>query len=325
MKVYWLVFAIVLFTLKGFTQVSKVYIASDGRYSDNPKTAVSYILVKKFSDSAYFMSKFDMRDTLIIQGSYKDSLLTIPHGKFYYYYKRKVNDRIKDVLHVDTNNYIRWTGFFYNGVKTGKWVEYAKRGIKGCIYTYENDKLNGLFQSFIGTGTLFQEGNFYDDKQEGEWNIYLNDMQKPVYTDVFLHSKLIKTITHLTNAKPIVNLDFYLRRTLRHYKDSLIKKALIVTMSVSEEGKVDTVKFNLPLTQDMNKAVTDAFLNFPKFQPCFYDGKAIKQVCIFNFATMGLEDALTEQRTSTAADVLSRHINDIGRGLNSVGFGKPIH
>jgi len=326
MKFYHLVFPILLFTLNSFSQVNKAYITKDGKFSDSPQKAISYILVQKLSDTAYLMSKFDMRDTLMIRGSYKDSRLTTPHGKFYYYYKRKVDDRLKDVLHVDTNSYLQYSGFFFNGQKTGKWVEYAKRGIKGCIYSYENDKLNGLFQSFDAkSGTILQEGNFNNDKQEGEWNTYLPDSEKPIYTEIFKEDKLIKTIIHLKNAQPTVDLGFYLRKSLRHYKDSLVNKGLIVTMSVSEEGKVDAVKFSVPLTQDMNKAVTDAFLNYPKFHPCQYDGKAIRQICVFNFATMGVEDMITQQRTASAAYLLSRHTNEIGRGLNNVGFGKPIH
>ncbi|HEY4195784.1 MAG TPA: hypothetical protein VGM63_09635, partial [Mucilaginibacter sp.] len=172
MKSYWLILVALLFTIKGFSQVSKVYITSEGKFSDSPPKAVSYILVEKVSDTAYLVKNFDMHDTMLMQGYYKDAQLKIPHGRFYYYNKPKMNVKARGtLLYVDTNNYVKSTGFFVNGSKTGKWLEYVRRGLKDCEYTYENDKLNGLFQEFnVSTGDISQEGDFFDDKQEGDWD-----------------------------------------------------------------------------------------------------------------------------------------------------------
>ena len=327
MKFYWLVPIILLFTIKGFSQVSKAYVTSTGTFSDNPQKAVSYILIEKVSDSAYLVKNFDMRDTLLMQGYYKDPQLTTPNGKFYYYYKLKLTDNMKKYhVHLDTNNYVKSTGFFVNGLKTGKWLEYARRGIKDYICTYEDGKLNGLFQKFnIATGSVSGEGSYLNDKKEGDWNSYQISFERPIYTEVFRNDKLIKTITHLTDAQPMVDLQSYINKSLKYYKDTLSKMELQVTMSINEEGKIDAVKFNYPLTDNMNKVVTGAFLNYPKFHPALYDGKTIRQIRVFSFFDMGFNDQMEGEKNHKEADVFSRHVNDIGRGLNKAGFGKPVY
>jgi hypothetical protein len=47
-------FIIVSLSLQGFTQVRKLYITAKNELSNDPKTAVFYVLISKVEDSSYF-------------------------------------------------------------------------------------------------------------------------------------------------------------------------------------------------------------------------------------------------------------------------------
>jgi len=151
-------------------QTKKAFIDAKGVFGADKKKAVNYILITKLSDSAYQMKKFDMRDTIVMQGVFSDSLLKVPNGKFTYYKKDKLDDRLRDVVHIDENNYIKQVGFYSNGQKTGTWVEFEKRNWKSYSYTYENDKLNGTYLIYNqhDNKLIDNEGNYINDKKNGD-------------------------------------------------------------------------------------------------------------------------------------------------------------
>jgi antitoxin component YwqK of YwqJK toxin-antitoxin module len=266
--------------------------------------------------------QFDMRDTLMVQGSYKDSMMTIPNGRFFYYNKYRTS--FKTSRYIDTNSYLKFTGFFLNGAKTGQWIEYFKRGVKGDIYTFENNKLNGLFQNYnTTTGNVLLEGNYVNDMKEGEWNTYTDDPQNPAYTDIYMHDKLSKKIVHLKQAMPPANYDSYVRKALKPYMDSLLHKKVIITILLNEQGIVENINQNKTMTPVIDRAIADAFLKSPKFQPSLYDNKQLKGVFQYDFGAIGrlkaLQDAADQVINQKNVDILSRHADDIGRGLNNMG------
>jgi antitoxin component YwqK of YwqJK toxin-antitoxin module len=328
MKFCTIIFITLLFSIKGFAQTYKVYINPKGETSNDPKSAISYVLIKKIEDSVYLARQFDMHDTLVVQGTYKDSLMTIPNGRFFYYHKYRIN--YKPSQYVDTNSYLKYTGYFLNGVKTGKWIEYADRYTKYCTYTFENNKLNGLYQSYnYRTGKLLLQGNYVEGKKEGEWNNYQNDDQKPVSTDVYLHDQMNKKIVHLKNAIPPKDFDNYVQKKLRHYMDSLIKEKVKVSISLTEEGNVDSVIFTKPMNQAMKLAVSDVLVKSPQFKPALYDDKPFKQIYIFDFADIGklnaMQGMVDDVINQKNMDIRAKHADDIGRGLNNMGIGKPVN
>ena len=76
-------------------QVNKVYIDRDGKFLDGPKKAAAYLLVRKLSDSDYSVQKYDLRDTILLKGEFKDMALTrpivrkAPEGTFFNWMKEK--------------------------------------------------------------------------------------------------------------------------------------------------------------------------------------------------------------------------------------------
>jgi len=176
-------------------QAGKIYILKNCKYSKDPKYAVAYDIVQKLGDSAFLVSGYNMRDTILWKGSYKDSLLRIPHGKFIYYQKRTIDPRLQEVLHTDTNNFICKIGFYANGSKTGRWIEYEKRGLKKCTYEYKNNVLDGLYEQYDRNlnDYVIQDGHYVNNKKEGEWNFYGYDTLKtPVASQLFKNDKFIK-------------------------------------------------------------------------------------------------------------------------------------
>lgn len=101
MKYFYTLTLIILFS-SAFGQVSRAFITKDGNYSSDSKEAVSYILIRKLDvDSAYAVNQYDMHDTIMSSGIYKDELLTIPHGKFVYYHKERLSKDFKEILTAD--------------------------------------------------------------------------------------------------------------------------------------------------------------------------------------------------------------------------------
>lgn len=93
MKYYYL-FLFTAIVKMSFGQAEKAYILKNGKFSDNPKNAISYVIIEKLAgDSAYSAVQYDMRDTILFSGFYKDELLSIPNGKFIYYQKNKVEKK----------------------------------------------------------------------------------------------------------------------------------------------------------------------------------------------------------------------------------------
>ena len=69
-------------------QPSRVYLTENSEITTNRELATSYADITKLpQDSSWFVKQFDLKDTLLGTGYYKDAELKIPHGKFTYYNK----------------------------------------------------------------------------------------------------------------------------------------------------------------------------------------------------------------------------------------------
>ncbi|MDP9048534.1 MAG: hypothetical protein M3N14_10380, partial [Bacteroidota bacterium] len=251
MKFYLLIFFVLICSSLGFSQVSKVYITSKGNFSDNPKKSVSYVLIEKIADSAYMVREFDMHDTILNKGTYKDAAMTIPNGRFSYYAKEHVDDRIKNDLHVDTNTYLKSTGFFVDGIKAGTWIEYARRNVKSCMYTYQGGKINGLFQlyHFKFNNYVTEDGYYINDKREGEWRTYGYDTLKtPVVTTIYKNDKVIKTIRHIYQADFSESLEYYLTEKLTRYIDILKDHEINAEIIIDINGRVKEPRITRPIS-----------------------------------------------------------------------------
>ncbi|MCC8425912.1 hypothetical protein [Mucilaginibacter sp. UR6-11] len=310
-----------LYSFLGYTQISKMYLNNKAE-NVAPEKATSYILIEKVGDSAYVAQQNDMTNKILLKGSYKDEMLTIPHGKFFYYNKWIHYPNIYDKQHADTTTYLEYAGFFLNGVKVGTWIDYDKNGKKVFMYTFVNNKVKGPFQAYNSSGQLIQKGNLDDNKKEGDWETYEPGMNKPSYTEVYLQDKLIKKSIHFVKAVPPRNFESYLKKALKKHMDSL--NNVTVLLSINKEGKIDSVTVNKVLNAAISKAVINAFLNAPLFSPGLYDGQPVKQTSYFSFSLMLSKEIFIERENSKNVDIVTRHAESIGRGLNSIGLGTRL-
>lgn len=285
-SLFTLVFA-VLFNLSGLCQVKKIYLDSERTSVNGPKKAASYVLIEKLTDSAYSVRKYNLHDTIILKGTYKDSLMNVPNGKFTHYTKKNLPEVLNGVARgFDTNNYISKVGYFLNGEKTGIWVEFAKRNIKRCSYAYKNNKLNGIYTRYdiYHKDYIMEEGNYQDDKREGNWNFYGYDTLKtPVATQVYKNNKIVTEITHYKPAEFPNGVPAYLKKLLKPL-DTVMRSGFEAEITIGENGEVKEPKIISLFSAEVNNTLINALRNMPKFIPEYYDGKPRAKRYKFMFA-----------------------------------------
>ena len=288
MKFYFSLIIGILFLLNSYAQVSKIYVTSGGMYSADPKYAVSYNLIEKIDDSAYRVSNYNMNDTIIYQGIYKDELLTIPNGRFVYYSKTTPRYFIKMIFTTKTNNFICKVGYFSNGVKTGMWTEFEQKGLKKCTYIYKRDKLNGLYQEFEKryNNYVIEEGYYVDDKKEGVWNIFgLDTLYAPQRTKGFSNDKLIKETVRYKN---FVYPNRFTQELLNKIslKGDTARQNVKIKITVNKDGTISNSKITNSHSPKIDQIVLD-FFNKSKFTPSSYDEKPINITCELEIAFWG--------------------------------------
>ncbi len=321
LKLYYILIISTFLTLSGFAQVKRVYINSKGALVDNPSRAVSYALIQKISDSAYAVEKFDMHDTIIMKGAFKDELMTIPSGKFIYYEKRKIREELKVQLRTNTNNFINCIGYFNNGLKTGLWTEYEKPHVKSFSYTYQNGKMNGLFQRFDSelNDYVLDEGYYIDGKKEGEWNRYGYDTLKtPISTTIFKNDKIVKVINHIEMAKLPEKIEDYLIKYLLPKIDTTNDRVIDLEVTIDIDGSVKNPVVLNDKSLAFNAMMNEVFTSFPKFTAEEHDNKPIK---MNYFLTISFKDLYVDWYRYGVFDIqLSRLL---GNGLDFRSFYFP--
>jgi hypothetical protein len=266
-----------LFVLCGFCQVTKIYVDAKGKYSGNSQNADSYILLKKLADSDYTVRKYDMHDTLILKGTFKDAEMTIPNGKFIYYSRNPVV-YIDGYLNTDINTFVNKVGYYSEGQKTGMWFEFEVRGVKSSSYIYNKDKLNGRFRRYniIFNNYIMEEGNYVDGKKEGLWNIFgLDTLYVPTKTMEFSNNKLVKETVHYKNlGYPKWFAEVLFKRL--SFKWDTAQQNVKIQVTVNTDGTITNSKIIKSNSPKVDEIVID-FFNKSKLIPSSYDGKAIKK------------------------------------------------
>lgn len=307
-----------LLNLTCFCQVKKIYLNSEGTAVSGPQRAASYVLIKKLADSAYSVQKYSLRDTVIFKGTYKDSLMNVPNGRFTYYTKKILPEVLNGVARgFDSNNYISKVGYFSNGEKTGVWVEFGKRNFKQCSYLYKNNKLNGTYTRYdkYHNDYIMEEGTYKDDKREGDWNFYGYDTLKtPVATQIYKNNKIVTEITHYKPVEFPGGISLYLKNRLKTF-DTVMKSGFEAEITIMESGEVREPKILSLFSADVTNILLDILRNVPKFKPEFYDGKPMAKRYKFMFARKvnGLDKGF---------DVILQ--KDIGNGIKLTSvYGSP--
>jgi len=309
MKFFLPLIACLLFAIHVTGQINKVYIDNDGKFLDGPKKASAYLLVRKLSDSDYSVQKYDLRDTILLKGEFKDMALTIPNGKFLYYEKKKIDRQFIGILHTDTNTFVAEVGFFLNGVKTGVWTEFEKRGMKKCSYTYKDDKLNGRYQKFskYHNDYVIEDGNYIDGLRDGNWNHYGYDtLQTPIITRTFSKDKQTGEIIHLEAAYGDEDVRKYFLAKMK--KLDTLPKEVKVRAIIGVNGEVKSPVLISTFPPQIRDVIMDALNNMPHVTPQKRDGKPEEMTYTLGFSIVG-----TYQRPNQTYSLSLT--KDVGNGM----------
>ncbi|WPU96834.1 hypothetical protein SNE25_15025 [Mucilaginibacter sabulilitoris] len=234
------------------------------------------------ADSAWAMSQYDMQDTLMTTGTFKDEQLMIPHGKFTFYhfirpaelpfYSR--NTTKKKIVFERGGNFIQETGIYLNGKKNGTWKSY-RHGNLEFVNTYKNNILNGRYLNYR-SGKILIEGNFVNNKREGNWN-YLSYYGDTIKTDIYRKGEFIRSISHLydkkfrylTNVKGSkYDIIRYLNSKLSKNKfDSIGKYYASYSFNLTSDGKLISPVVNESADSQIDNAIVSEITLAPNWKP----------------------------------------------------------
>ncbi len=242
MKKYFILL-LILFTVCGArAQVYRTFLDVDDKRIDSVK-ALSYILVRQVSDTSWLMQQYDMHNSIMQAGTFKDKSLHIPHGKFVYYnkfytYRMKWSRGFKPP---DTSNYLRGYGEYKDGKKNGWWIDYYRNGNKDRAEYYKNGLLDGPYEAYNhDTNTIFTAGNYVNDKREGEWDI-LSQKGDTLEKDMYFNGKVFERHQQLKQfvaaASPVDFIGMIEEKVTRLINETDHFKVLI-GFDITPEGKV---------------------------------------------------------------------------------------
>jgi len=294
MKICFILFIIAMTAIKGFAQVSKIYITPNNRYSDDGNNAVSYILVKKTPDSLYFVQQFDMQDSIMMEATYKDKQLSVQQGEYKLYRFEKPVQKVRfdyvtkrlDTIRTPDKNYLSTKGYYANGIKEGQWLDYYGDGGIKKLNTYKDDKLNGVFKTFNLDNKVAMEGSYLLGRQSGIWYTltFKNDTS---VTDYYTDGVLKKHISHLSDKKfksrlksatPPFELTEYLNKKLPLSDRARLLKGYNgqYTFTLTADGKLlNAIALNV-IDLKIDTDIIEAILAGPNWRPAAIDGKPVE-------------------------------------------------
>jgi hypothetical protein len=275
-------------------QVYKTFLDEKGNAVDQPK-AKSYLIVKQLADSVWLMKQFDMRDTIMVSGTFKDKTLAVPNGKFVYYYKFRPDESMKWSVTsaIDTLNRIKTYGVFKNGLKDGYWIDYFDGRRKSIVEFYENGILNGPYESYNNdTGTLMAQGNYVNGERDGEWHL-LNPHGEIIQTDMYRRGKVYKSRKSISNYKaPEPTREFYIfmdKRIRKLINDRDVAK-IFVSFTITVDGKLIAPRIvGKGYQADFDKQLLDILPSSPLWKSA-NKGDASKPIEDFSMATIEIRN-----------------------------------
>jgi antitoxin component YwqK of YwqJK toxin-antitoxin module len=265
MKKYIYLLAFLMISHQLFAQTKKVYVTKSGSYTANSDKAVSYLLVQQLNgDSAYMARQYNMNNSLMVKGTYKDASLTIPNGKFVYYTAN------------ETGSYVSAVGYFVSGKRTGNWSEFAPNGQAILEYSYENNVLNGAYKTYDANSGIRGEGNMVNGKLTGDFKWYNSDGLL-IAGALLEKGKIVKKTEYMKDAKERMNLYAYVEQKLKKYSSVLYDSQFTVKYDISKDGKITNPQIVSGYTPEINAAILDALSNLNAYRPATYNNAAIGQ------------------------------------------------
>lgn len=195
MKLLFTLLLLSLVYVSAFGQNKKYFLDVQNEICDSSKAASYMILFeKKQSDSVFKMNQFSIEDILLTSASFKDSALSIPHGKFEYYSLIRNNvsgrDVLKNIIPVKPiGSFLESEGHYSSGKKSGIWTEYDSEGRVKTIETYVDDVLNGDYAQYDINNNVIVRGEYINNLREGRWVVFGGSQD-----DIYKNGKVIKVI-----------------------------------------------------------------------------------------------------------------------------------
>jgi antitoxin component YwqK of YwqJK toxin-antitoxin module len=266
-----LFFIFSVFTIKA--QTYKTYLDASGNSVDK-SNAQSYITYHQQADSSWLMKQYDMRDTIMSSGTFKDRNLQIPNGKFFYFYKSGSIKGIKiyNQRREDTLNHIKTSGQFKDGVKTGVWLEYFDNGQIQFSNHFENGKKNGISENYnYSTNTVYIRTNYVNDVEQGECDM-LNTRGDIIQKDIYKDGQLTESHqlkVYYTQPKPPKQFYAFVNEGLKKITGLHDKGKIDVVFIVNTDGRLTKPEIFLAEknSKEFNEQLIALLLASPNWQP----------------------------------------------------------
>jgi len=250
-----------------FSQSFKLFLSGDGSPVDSV-SAQFYVVVTRVSDTVWTAKQYDTDHVMLTEGTYKDRELTIPNGLFNYYSKEKATDKNPNPL-----NYIKTTGSFSNGLKTGEWVMFYPDHSRRELSNYKNDKLNGLYEMYGDKSmptTL--RGYYVDNVKEGEW-YSLSVTGRIFRTETLKDGKVVKrtdTASDLILAKPSPDFGGYIITKIKYLVTEETSADISISCTITKEGKLTEPHiYNTKSSPELCKRLLELVQTAPIWEPAY--------------------------------------------------------
>jgi Uncharacterized protein conserved in bacteria len=265
-----------------------------------------YSLIEKI-DSGYCRKDFFIRERkLQMYGNYKDSLLQIRTGKFYFFYangnplavERFVNNKKEGLtLAFHNNKMLKDSCVYSHGKQIGLRLSWHSNGIlSDSIYT--NADGSGFAVSWFDNGSISSRGKYSaGHNQDGLWKYYHKNgkiSSLETYHDSVLIDKkyfdeegiqMNDTTNHdrlASYAKDSTDWIKYLRKnTYYPFNQKIIngdEAVVVVTFTVNEDGMIENVYTSTPFSEKFDRVVVQAIKNSPGWYPAINHNRTVKSV-----------------------------------------------
>jgi antitoxin component YwqK of YwqJK toxin-antitoxin module len=276
---YLYLFLIILLTSAAFSQSKTLYLKADNQFTQSKDSAsIRLVIEGPGKDSLYTLRQYDVHDSILVSGTFKDSTITVQNGKFIFYYTpaesfawRKAN-----VTGADTNKYIKTIGYYADGKKSGTWSTYEINGDLQNTSTYTNDQQTGparfIDNTPTGLSAHFYDGMYVNSKRDGEWKVtsLYNRLEETRY---YHDDQLAKTVVNHSVNKGIIqpaapkNFKVYLSKGLAAYAKSDPGKKIIVKLTVGKDGLTKNISIFSGYDDAVkNKTIVDLIKNSGKWK-----------------------------------------------------------
>jgi TonB family protein len=273
MKTLFFSFFSLLFVFTSKAQVYKCFINAQSEVCDSAK-ATSVILFSLGVDSLWHAQILSIRDrAVLINGSYKDKNLQIPHGSFTYYASKAVSN----------SYYIKIQGGYFDGQKHGEWVEYSPDSLIVSRESYKNGIKNGLSETYYSSGKPNNRGYFVNGLKDGEWQMF-DEYDNLTQTILFQGNKILsRTNPPLVYRKPRISEAFekYLQSSMKKkLSNTPAYGLLLVRSALGEDGRIlkTSVVYKFSEGEDFSNEFLKILSDSPAWEPAYNEkeNKAIK-------------------------------------------------